>query len=126
MRVGIVILMGALVVGAAACSQRSDTLGCTTNSDLSAMRALKLESAEDDAVRDTGDGDHRLLGVHSGVGLTVPGLTTNPDTSGYGLRVLEGTDTPCSPEESELNARALRYAKKYNQKKMLLWQPRAA
>lgn len=126
MKAGFVILVGAVVLVTAACSQRGDAVGCTTNSNLSAMRALKLESAEDDAVRDSGNGDHRLIGVHSGVGLTVPALATSPDTSGYGLRVVEGTDTPCSSEERELNSMALRYAKKYNEKKMLLWQPPAA
>jgi hypothetical protein len=125
MKARFVILAGAIVLSTTACSQKVDAVDCTPHSDLPKMRALNLESAEDDAVRENGNGDHRLLGVHSGVGLSVPGLTINPDTSGYGLRVVEGSDTPCSTEESELNARALRYAKKYNLKKMLLWQPQS-
>jgi membrane protease YdiL (CAAX protease family) len=45
------------------------------------------------------------------------------DAKGYGLRVLEGTDTRCSAGESELNAGSLRHAKRYNQKKIQLWKP---
>lgn len=123
MKAGVVILAGVIVLATAACTQKVDPVSCVPKSDLSAMRALRPESAEDDAVRDLKNGDHRLLGVHSGVGLIVPGLDTNPDSSGYGLRVVEGADTPCSPEEGELNAKSLRYAKRFNQKMMMLWQP---
>ena len=123
MKAGIVILASVILLSMAACTQKVDPASCMPKSDVSAMRVLKLESAEDDAARDSKSGDHRLLGIHSGVGLMVPALDTNPYASGYGLRVVEGTDTPCSAEESELNATSLRYAKRYNQKKMLLWQP---
>ncbi|RUL75963.1 hypothetical protein [Dyella choica] len=109
----------------AACTQKLDAVSCTQASDLLAMRAMKLQRAEFDAVRDSDKGDHRLLGIHSGVGLIVPGLATKPDTSGYGLRIIEGTDIPCHPDEDELNANALRYAKIYNKKKMQLWQSQA-
>ncbi|WP_445145043.1 hypothetical protein [Dyella sp. Tek66A03] len=123
MKAGIAVLAGVIVLSTTACTQKVDAVGCKSTSDLVAIRALKLESAENDAASDSNKGDHRLLGIHSGVGLMVPGLATNPDTSGYGLRIVEGTDTPCSPEESALNTRALRYARKYNEKKMLLWRP---
>lgn len=91
--------------------------------DLAAMRALASQNADIDAIRDSNLGDHRLLGIHNGVGLMVPGLTTNPDGSGYRLRVIEGVDTPCSSAENNLNIEAWKYAKIYNQKMMLLWQP---
>jgi hypothetical protein len=107
----------------AACTQKVDAVNCMPKSDVAALMSLKSHYAEADAIRDSSRGDHRLLGLNNGVGLMVPGLSTNPDNSGYGLRVIEGTDTPCSPEEQDLNVEAMLYAKKYNQKKMLLWQP---
>jgi len=123
MKVGIIIVAGMIVLFTTACSQKAEPVSCMPKSDVAAMRALKPESAKSDAARDSNNGDHRLLGVHSGVGLLVPGLNTDPYASGYGLRVVEGTDTPCSAEESELNAITLRYAKSYNKEKMLLRQP---
>jgi hypothetical protein len=126
MKTEIVIMVGMIALSTTACTQKVDAVSCMPTSGLSAMRTLKLESAEDDAMRDSNKGDHRLLGVNSGLGLVVPGLTTNPETSGYGLRVIEGTDTPCSAEEINLNTKTLRYAEKYNQKKMLLWHPQSS
>lgn len=126
MRGGVAILAGVIALCMTACAQKVDAVGCMPTGSLTAMRALALGIAESDALRDSDKGDHRLLGIHTGVGLMVPGLATNPDTSGCGLRVVEGTDTPCSPEERELNAEALRYAKKYNQQKMMVWHPQSS
>lgn len=125
MKHGIFVCAVSLLVVTAGCSKKNEAANCKFLSDIKSMNALKLQDAENDARRDNNNGDHRLLGIESGIGLQVPGLVGNPDTSGYGLKIIEGTEIPCDASEHQLNMTALQYAKEYNQQKMLLWQPLA-
>lgn len=81
------------------------------------LQALRVERAAADALAALEAGDVRLLGV-LGVTCEVPGSVymCSEAEQRYGLRVLKGTsDEPHEGREEELDARARRYARVYNE-----------
>jgi hypothetical protein len=105
------------------CSHKAPAPTCKSSDNLTALKLLQPQNAENDARRDYARDDHRLLGINGGVGFSVPGLTGDPFNSGYGLRTFDSSDVSCDPEELQVKNDAWNYAQKYNHQMMLLWQP---
>jgi hypothetical protein len=110
----VMLILSLIIMALPACSRKSSS--CIPASGVDALKPKVIAKAEVDALHAYAAGDHRLIGIHSGMGLMVPGLAGNPDSTPYKINIFEVTDESCDVEEHEVKGNFVKYADKYNKK----------
>jgi hypothetical protein len=110
----ILLAVSLIVIALPACSRKPSS--CIPGGGVDALKLMVISKAEVDAVHAYAAGDHRLIGIHSGMGLMVPELTGNPDLTPYKIKIFEVADESCNAEEHEVKNDFVKYADKYNKK----------
>jgi hypothetical protein len=109
-----ILTLPLIIMTLSACSSKPS--GCITGSGADALKSMVISKAEVHAAHAYSSGDHKLIGIHSGVGLMVPGLAGNPDSTPYKINTVEVDDVSCSVEEHEIKSNFVKYAYIYNRK----------